>query len=148
MSFVASRAPFRVARRHFCEVLRAPYESLRAGVIGAEDTSAAVQFQANSKANHLGTYPGDASHANPNGAATAAGAGAGAGAGAAGLAGRMPSFKNKVAPLLKLCVRTSCDWLRTCGVPAEDRVTSSIEPPSQESSKSCEFEKQPSVMVY
>ena len=56
--------------------------------------------QANSKANHLGTYPGDASHANPNGAAAAAGAGAGAGAGV-GLAGRMPSFKNKVASLLK-----------------------------------------------
>ncbi|CAK0786785.1 hypothetical protein CVIRNUC_009999 [Coccomyxa viridis] len=52
------------------------------------------QFQANSKANHLGTYPGDASHANPNGAAAAASVGAGAGAGA-GLAGRMPSFKNK-----------------------------------------------------
>ena len=64
----------------------------------AEHACAAVQFQANSKANHLGTYPGDASHADPNGAAAAAGAGAGAGA---GLAGRMPSFKNKVAPLLQ-----------------------------------------------
>ena len=74
---------------------------LKADVGGsAEHASAAVQFQANSKANHLGTYPGDASHANPNGAAAAAGAGAGAGAGV-GLAGRMPSFKNKVASLLK-----------------------------------------------
>ncbi len=52
----------------------------------------AVQFNANSKANHLGTYPGDASGAQRanTGAAAAAGAGAGAGIGS-----KLSSF-NKV----------------------------------------------------
>ena len=96
ISVAASRARFRHAMRQVCEVLHAAHVMLKAVVDrSAEHASAAVQFQANSKANHLGTYPGDASHANPNGAAAAASVGAGAGAGA-GLAGRMPSFKNKV----------------------------------------------------
>ena len=96
ISVAASRARFRHATRQVCEVLHAAHVMLKAVVdSSAEHASAAVQFQANSKANHLGTYPGDASHANPNGAAAAASVGAGAGAGA-GLAGRMPSFKNKV----------------------------------------------------
>lgn len=52
-----------------------------------------VQFQANSKANHLGTYHGDAAGGPHAGAGGAAAAGAGVGA---GLGSRMTSFKNKV----------------------------------------------------
>lgn len=58
----------------------------------------AVQFNANSKANHLGTYPGDASGGQRAHPGAAAGAGAVAGVGAGGLGRRLSSnFKNKVS---------------------------------------------------
>ena len=82
----------------------------------------AVQFNANSKANHLGTYPGDASRGQSANAGTAAAAGAGAGA---GVGGRIPSFK-KVT--LECCLPNSAATSWNCPATPLLRGSQAAEP--------------------